>query len=55
MVLKGKGTFILQGRSIVMQPGTMIFMPKNAPHSLRAEEDTAFLLSLADMKKQCRY
>ena len=45
--LKGKGVFILNGESIVMEPGVMIFMPKNAPHSLRADEDLAFLLSLA--------
>jgi len=46
-VLKGKGTFVLHGRSIKMKPGVFIFMPKNAPHSLRASEDLAILLSLA--------
>lgn len=46
-VLKGKGTFTLKGKKIRMSPGVFIFMPKNAPHSLRAEEDTAILLSLA--------
>ena len=46
-VLKGKGTFILRRKKIKMKPGVFIFMPKNAPHSLRADEDLAILLSLA--------
>lgn len=45
-VLKGKGIFILNGKKIKMKPGVFIFMPKNAPHSLSASEDLAFLLSL---------
>ena len=46
MVLKGKGVFILNGRRIKMKPGVFIFMPKDAPHSLRASENLAILLSL---------
>jgi len=46
-VLKGKGTFILRRKKIKMKPGVFIFMPKNAPHSLSADEDLAILLSLA--------
>ncbi len=45
--LKGKGIFILSGKPIRMKPGVFIFMPKNAPHSLRADEDLAILLSLS--------
>ena len=45
-VIEGKGTFILNGESIEMLPGTIIFMNQNAPHSLKAEENTSFLLSL---------
>ncbi|MFA6142261.1 MAG: cupin domain-containing protein [Candidatus Omnitrophota bacterium] len=45
-VLKGEGTFILFDKSIKMKPGVFIFMPKNAPHSLSANEDLAILLSL---------
>lgn len=45
-VLKGKGTFVLNGKKIKMKPGVFIFMPKNAPHSLSASEDLAILLSL---------
>jgi nitric oxide dioxygenase len=46
-VLKGKGTFILRRKKIKMKPGVFIFMPKNAPHSLSADEDLAILLSLS--------
>jgi nitric oxide dioxygenase len=50
--LKGTGTFILDGNPIKMEPGVLIFMPKNAPHSLSADEDLAFLLSLAGTEKK---
>lgn len=46
-VLKGKGIFILDGKKIKMKPGVFIFMPKNAPHSLSADENLAILLSLS--------
>ena len=46
-VLKGKGTFVLRRKKIKMKPGVFIFMPKNAPHSLSADEDLAILLSLS--------
>ena len=46
-VLKGTGTFILRRKKIKMKPGVFIFMPKNAPHSLSADEDLAILLSLS--------
>lgn len=49
-VLKGKGIFVLRGRKIKMRPGVFIFMPKDAPHSLSADEDLAILLSLAGKK-----
>ncbi len=45
--LKGKGIFVLNGKSIKMKPGVFIFMPKNAPHSLKAIENFAILLSLS--------
>ena len=46
-VLKGKGTFVLNGKKIKMKPGVFIFMPKDAPHSLSASENLAILLSLS--------
>ena len=45
-VLKGKGKFVLFNKEIVMEPGVFILMPKDAPHSLKAEEDLAILLIL---------
>lgn len=45
-VLKGKGKFKLFDKTIDMFPGQFIFMPKDAPHSLNAEEDLAILLCL---------
>ena len=46
-VLRGKGTFVLNSRPIRMKPGVFIFMPRGAPHSLKAREDLAILLSLS--------
>ena len=43
MVIDGRGTFILEGREIVMEPGVLIYMPATTPHALRAEENMAFL------------
>nr|VFK37431.1 MAG: nitric oxide dioxygenase [Candidatus Kentron sp. TC]VFK37648.1 MAG: nitric oxide dioxygenase [Candidatus Kentron sp. TC]VFK51537.1 MAG: nitric oxide dioxygenase [Candidatus Kentron sp. TC] len=45
-VLKGTGSFTLFDREIRMNPGVFIFMPKNAPHALQADEDLAILLAL---------
>ena len=46
-VLKGKGIFRLFERDIVMEEGVCIFMPADAPHALKAQEDLAILLSLS--------
>lgn len=45
-VLKGTGIFRLSNKEIEMKPGVFIFMPNDAPHSLKAEEDLAILLLL---------
>jgi len=45
-VVEGRGIFNLEGKSIKMLPGVFIFMKENAVHSLKAEENTAFILSL---------
>src|SRR3989344_4408048 len=45
-VVEGRGIFNLEGKDIKMLPGVFIFMKKNAIHSLKAEENTAFILSL---------
>ena len=45
-VLEGKGIFNLEGEDIPMAKGTLIYLRKNAKHSLKVEKNTAFLLSL---------
>jgi nitric oxide dioxygenase len=47
-VLKGSGIFRLFDRDIEMRPGIFIFMPADAPHSLKADEDLAILLCLKE-------
>ncbi|WP_414544570.1 cupin domain-containing protein [Nostoc sp. CCY0012] len=47
-VLEGKGVLNLSGEDITLEPGVFIFMPANAPHALKAEENLAFLLTLSE-------
>ena len=47
LVLKGKGTFNLAGKDLSLMPGVFVFMPAKTRHSLKAEENLAFLLYLA--------
>lgn len=47
-VLEGKGTFNLEGKEIEMVPGVLIYMKKNAVHSLISQENTCFILTLTD-------
>ena len=50
-VLEGKGVFNLEGKDIEMVSGVLIEMGANAVHSLKAEENTSFLLSLVNFVK----
>lgn len=45
-VIGGKGIFNLKGKDIEMKEGVFIHMDENVIHSLKAEENTSFLLSL---------
>ncbi|MDO8622940.1 MAG: cupin domain-containing protein [archaeon] len=45
-VLEGNGIFNLEKKDIAMKEGVFIHMEKNAAHSLKAKENTSFLLSL---------
>jgi quercetin dioxygenase-like cupin family protein len=45
-VVEGKGVFILEGKDIIMEAGVFIPMEKSMAHSLKAEENTSFLLVL---------
>ncbi|MDZ4242669.1 MAG: cupin domain-containing protein [Candidatus Omnitrophota bacterium] len=46
-VIQGKGVFRLFDQDIAMKEGVCIFMPANAPHALKADQDLAFLLCLS--------
>jgi quercetin dioxygenase-like cupin family protein len=45
-VIEGSGTFTLSGKDLRMGPGTVIVMKKNEMHSIKARENTSFMLSL---------
>ena len=45
-VIEGNGEFNLEGKDIKMEAGVFIFMKENAVHSLKAKENTTFILSL---------
>lgn len=45
-VIEGKGIFNLEGNDLIMEKGKMILMEENAVHSLKAEENTSFILVL---------
>ena len=47
-VIEGRGVLTLSGQDIVLEPGVFVFIPANAPHSLRSEEKLAFLLTLSE-------
>ena len=45
-VLEGKGVFNLEGKDIEILSGVLIHIKANAVHSLKAEENTSFILIL---------
>lgn len=47
-VLEGRGILNLSGQDIPLVPGVFVFMPANAPHALKAEDNLAFLLTLSE-------
>jgi quercetin dioxygenase-like cupin family protein len=49
-VIEGRGILTLEGEDIVLEKGTFIYMPANAPHALKAESNLAFLLTLSENK-----
>lgn len=46
-IVEGKGVFNLEGESITMLPGIFIYMEENSIHSLKADENTSFILVLS--------
>ena len=47
-VVEGKGIFNLAGKNIQMAAGVLIYMKANSAHSLKAEENTSFILTLVN-------
>ncbi len=47
-VIEGDGLFTLEGKDIGMLPGVFIYMKEHAVHSLKADENTSFLLVLTN-------
>lgn len=45
-VIEGDGIFNLAGKEIKMSPETLITMDSNQKHSIKAREETSFLLIL---------
>jgi len=45
-VIEGNGIFNLEGKDIEMKEGILIYMKENAVHSLKAIENTSFILTL---------
>lgn len=45
-VIEGQGTFNFKDRSVEMKPGVFMFIEENKVHSLKAAENTSFLLTL---------
>lgn len=52
-VIEGRGILTLEGQEILLEPGVFVFMPANAPHALKAEENLAFILALSDNSPNC--
>jgi len=45
-IIEGDGLFNLEGKDITMSSGVFIYMKDNATHSLKADENTSFILVL---------
>lgn len=48
-VIEGDGIFNLEGKDIIMSSGVFIYMDENAIHSLKVNENTSFILALANI------
>ncbi len=45
-VIEGNGVFTLAGRAITMRQGVFIHIKADQPHSITAESNTSFLLTI---------
>ncbi|MBF2046989.1 MAG: cupin domain-containing protein [Elainella sp. C42_A2020_010] len=42
-ILEGYGCLTIEGKEVRLEAGVFVYMPANTPHSLRADENLAFL------------
>ncbi|MFN6475613.1 hypothetical protein [Nostoc sp. DedQUE07] len=47
-MIEGRGLLTLTREEIVLEPGVFMSMLANAPHTLKAEENLTFLLTLSE-------
>ena len=47
-IIEGDGLFNLEGKDITMSSGVFIYMKDNATHTLKADENTSFILVLTN-------
>lgn len=45
-VIEGSGTIIVDKQPLTLKKGKLIYMNRNAPHSLKVKKNTSFLLFL---------
>lgn len=43
-VIAGKGTLVLEGEEVFLEPGVFVSMPSGTRHALKSEQNLAFLL-----------
>ncbi len=48
-VIEGEGIFVLEKKEIIMSSGVFIYMKENVIHSLKANENTSFILVLTNI------
>ena len=49
-ICKGIGILAMDHEKIRIEKGAFLFIPKNTPHSIKAEENLAFIISLFGKK-----
>lgn len=47
-VIEGRGLLTLSGQDYVLETGVFVFMPANACHALKSEENLTFLLTFSE-------
>jgi quercetin dioxygenase-like cupin family protein len=47
-VIEGQGILTLSGKELVLEAGVFVFIPATAHHSIKAETNLAFLLTLSE-------